>query len=147
MDPVFARMFYGAVPVQSSPEDMQRWSAALYKIVASDGFSAVERETLRSLGRLRGTPEELTDAALAGDPRDLSLDELLAGFRDGAPARAMLYEVMTIASADVYSQRERELVARAARLLGVDRPTFQTIEALFEAEVAMRKARAAVLFP
>jgi hypothetical protein len=147
MDPVFARMFYGAVPVQSSPEDMRRWSAALYKIVASDGFSDVERETLRSLGRLRGTPEELTDAALAGDPRDLSLDELLAGFHDGAPARAMLYEVMMIASADVYSQRERELVARAARLLGVDRPTFQAIEALFEAEVAMRKARAAVLFP
>lgn len=147
MDPVFARMFYGAMPVQSGPEDMKRWSAALFKIVSTDGFSDAEREMMTSLGRLRGTPDEVVQATMAGDPQDTSLDEILEGFKDGAPARAMLYEVMIIASADVYSQRERELTTRAARLLGIDRQAFQAIEALFEAEMAMRKARAAVLFP
>lgn len=147
LDSFFAKMFYGAVPDVATKEDMQRWGFALIKIVSADGFSGAERQTLAALGRHLGATGDMVKEVVDSDIQKQDLAQLLSGFKDGAPARAMLYGVMTVASADGYSARERELAAKAAKLLGVEPNVLQTIEALFEAEMSLRKARAAVLFP
>lgn len=143
----FAKLYYGAARPEVGREEQQKWGLAVLKIVSADGFSEAEKDCLAELGRHFGAPEEMIQAALKVDVSKLDLAEILRGFKDGAPARAMLWDAMLVASADGFSESERAFAARAAKLLGIEPSVYHSILAMFEADMALRRARAALLFP
>lgn len=143
----FCLLHYGATfdSIPTTPDDMRRFALALLKIVGADGLSEKEQWAYAEIGRHVGAPEALIQQLLATDPSKLDLAELLAGFTDGVNARAMLFDAITVASADGYSDEERKVAAEAAKTLGIDEPTLRAIEALVETEAAFRRTKGAIL--
>ena len=63
----------------------------------------------------------------------------------GTPARAMLYDAITIASADGFTEKERTLLERVAKLLGVDDSVYNAVLSLVEAETALNRLKGSLL--
>lgn len=140
----FSRMHYGT-HIQYGAEDVQRFGLALLMIVSVDGLSDRERWAHTEIGRHVGAPDEMIQAVYSADLTKLDLAEVLEGFSDGTPARTMLYDAITIASVDGYSDEERAFAARAAEILGIEPSVLKAIESLVETERALRNTKAALL--
>lgn len=141
----FSLMHYGVTFEQYSLEDMKRYGLALLKIVSTDGFSPREKWAHIELGRHVGAPDDVVREMAEKDVSKVNLAEVLGGFKDGVPARAMLYDAIVIASVDGYSDSERAMAANAAKVLGIEKNVLESIESLVESERALRKLKAALL--
>jgi hypothetical protein len=140
----FCRYHYGTL-LAADPENMKKWGIAVRKIVSADGFSDKEKQFWKGIGEHIGSNEEMIKAVWAADIDNIKMAELLKGFSDTAARRAMLYDAICIASVDGYSEKERALAAQAAEILGVDKGTLHSIEAMVEADNALRRARGALI--
>ena len=142
----FWRYHYGAVPSDWTVEMMLAYGKAVMIIMAADGeISPAEMEQFIGIGRALGAPPEMVDALKTFDPRNASLEDILKGFKDGVPARAMLYDAIVCASADKhYHPAEQGAVSKAARLLGIDASVVAALEGLAEMESTLRRTRAAL---
>src|SRR5689334_3339714 len=116
----FARTHYGVERNSYGSADFKRFFLAVLKIIEADGISDREKWAFSELAMHVGVPEQVVTKLLKQDLSKIDLRELLMGFRDGVPARAMLYDAMTIASIDGYSDAERQLARKAAFMLNVD---------------------------
>ncbi len=140
----FIRSHYG-IDFNSPVEEMKRYGTALMAIVAANGLSERERWVATELTQHMGVPAEMIRSIMGMDPSRIDLGEVLRGFKDGTPARAMLYDAITIASADGFSEKERAFAERVAKLLGVDRNVYNAVLSLFEAETALNSLKASLL--
>lgn len=142
------RQHYGLVPQQMNRDQMIRFTKALLVIIGADGeISPAEVEALIGWGRALGASEGMVDELRGFDWQHTTLESLLSDFKDGVPARSMLYDAIVIASADGYHPHEQGAVHRAAQVLGVDNSVVRALEALCEAEANIRRARAALFAP
>jgi tellurite resistance protein len=141
----FAQLHYGVTMEEYAPGDIKRFFLAVLKIVAADGLADRERWAFTELARHVGVPEHVVDALVKTDLATIDLAQVLAGFRDGVPARAMLYDAITVASVDGYTAEERKFARHAAELLGVDERAVRTIESIVAGEHAMRELKASLL--
>lgn len=142
----FFRMHYGTIPTRMEEDDVKRFGTALVAIVGADGLSERERWAYREIGKLMGVPEQALEHDLSTDVSSLNLEELMTGFGK-APARALLYTAIVIASVDGYSDKEKAAAARIAKVIGVSPAELATIEGLVESDLALRRARGSFLFP
>ncbi len=140
----FIKSHYG-IDFNSPVEEMKRYGIALMAIVAADGASERERWVATELAQHMGAPTDMISSILAMDPSQINLAEVLRGFKDGTPARAMLYDAITIASADGFSEKERAFAERVATCLGVDKEVYNAILSLFEAETALNKLKGSLM--
>jgi uncharacterized tellurite resistance protein B-like protein len=128
--------------------DWLKLGRAILVVAAADApLSEEERTHFLGMAAAYGGLTEAELRALADfDPRTSPLEALLTPeYRDWS--RAFLYEAIKTASVGGYTDAERRAVRRAAKLLGVDAAVVAVIEAVVEAEAAVRKARLAVLHP
>jgi tellurite resistance protein len=147
---MYIKEHYGSAPDEPPRNDQVVNFAKALKIIASaDGeMSDMEWNTYAHIGRMCGASEELLSEVRAFDGRHAKLDDYLKGISDdNGRARQMLYDAVMVASSDGYAKQEREATARAGQLLGIDRAIVQAIEAMAESEVALRRARGALLVP
>lgn len=140
----FCRQHYGGF-FDVSPQDFERWGTAVTMIVAADGFSEQEQAVWSELGKGFGAPPEMITAMSSMDVSKLHLADVLSGFKDGTPARALLYSAIVIASADGFSDAERKFAEKTADVLGVDRHVLDSIISLYEAEVALNNVKGSLL--
>lgn len=140
----FTRLHYG-VDFNTPVEEMERYGIAMMAIVAADGLSERERWVATELYRHMGAPADMLSRIMGMDTSTVDLAELLRGFKDGTPARAMLYDAITIASADGFTEEERTLVERVAKLLGVDENVYNAVLSLVEAETALNRLKGSLL--
>jgi tellurite resistance protein len=140
----FCDQHYGRTPTGSA--DPLRYGKILMTIAGADGeVAGKERAALEGIARGLGTPENVINEIAKFDFKTARLDDLIDA---NTPARALLYDAMVASSADGnFSDKERQAAQRAASLLGVDSATLASIEGLVQVEIALRKARAEVLFP
>ncbi len=140
----FIRNHYG-VDFNSPVDEMQRYGTAMMAIVAADGLSEKERWVAAELARHMGAPADMIAGIMGMDLSKINLAEVLRGFKDGTPARAMLYDAIMIASADGFSEEERKLAERIAKLLGIDTNVYHAILSLVEAETALNNMKGSLL--
>lgn len=138
---------YGRLP--NSDEQALTYLKALKVIVGADGeIQEAERKALQKGMQRLGLSSALVSQIDAFDFKTGKLEELLPGFKKGGlRARMLVRDAIEIARADgTYADAEKAAVAKAAGLLGVDRATVRSIEALVELEHAAKHLRKA-LFP
>lgn len=140
----FIRNHYG-IDFNSPVDEMKRYGMAMMAIVAADGLSERERWVSTELGRHMGAPADMISNVLGADASKIDLAEVLRGFKDGTPARAMLYDAITIASADGFSDEERKFGKRVAKLLGIEDNVYDAILSLVEAEMALNRLKGSLL--
>jgi tellurite resistance protein len=140
----FTRLHYG-VDFDTPVEEMETYGIAMMAIVAADGLSERERWVATELYRHMGAPAEMLSSIMGMDTSTVDLPELLCRFKDGTPARAMLYDAITIASADGFTDEERRLLERVARLLSVDESVYNAVLSLVEAETALNRLKGSLL--
>ncbi len=140
----FTRLHYG-IDFNTPVEEMKRYGIAMMAIVAADGSSERERWVATELYQHMGAPTDMITSTMGMDLSKINLAEVLRGFKDGTPARAMLYDAITIASADGFSEEERKLAERVAKLLGIDENVYHAIQSLVEAETALNRMKGALL--
>lgn len=140
----FIRSHYG-IDFNSPAEEMKRYGIALMAIVAADGVSERERWAATELAQHMGAPTDMISSIMGMDPSRIDLAEVLCGFKDGTPARAMLYDAITIASADGFSEKERAFTEGVAKRLGIDDNIYNAIVSLVEAEAALNRLKGSLL--
>jgi uncharacterized tellurite resistance protein B-like protein len=145
----FWRYHYGALPLEWTQEMMIQFGKAVLIIIGADGeIAPSELAHFVGVGRCLGAPQQMLDQLATFDVRNAKLEDCLQGFKDGVPARAMIYDAIAAASADGhYHPAERAAVAKAAHLLGIEPSVVATLEGLVEMETTLRKTRGALLSP
>lgn len=119
-------------------------------VLAADGrIHPAELNAYLATCRKYGASDEMLRELQAFDPTGVTIDECFAGIdADTIPARALLYDVIRIAKADAdYARGESAAVRRAAELLGIDDEWLEKIDALVDAEDALRQLRLTLLAP
>lgn len=145
IDEFVSLLHYGTVLDEMGPLDLKRYFMGLLKVVGSDGVSEHERWAFSSLCRHLGVPEHVVDELLATDTSRVVLSEVAEVFERGGSPKLMLYDAITIASIDGYSEAERAEARKMAETLAVSPEDLVKIEELVEAETALR-GRKATLF-
>jgi tellurite resistance protein len=136
---------YGSVVGQPAPERALRIGKAIKLIIAADGeVSEAELSAFADLATLFGATEVFPQL-VAFDPRSTTLKDCLQGLDNDALSRRMIYDAIKISSVDGYAAREREAVARAAQIMGIDGATVTLLEGLVEAERGLAGIRAKLL--
>ena len=127
-----------------------KYGAALMAIAGADGELA-EAELqwyLDEQGLLLDKPEEYLDALRQLNWKSVNIEELLSGIAYDFPLnfrRTMLYQAIKMCGADGnYHDKEKETVAKAAEILGIDRNVLISLEALAELEDAADRLRLAL---
>ena len=97
---------------------------------------------------LLAEPQEYIDALRQFDWKNANIDKLLNGIRYDFPLnfrRAMLYQAIRMCRADGnYHEREKSIVTRAAKTLGIEHSVVVSLESLAELEEATERLRLAL---
>jgi len=121
------------VGVWSSRAEALATLRAVKALAAADGLSAGEAARLGEHMADMGAPADVRAAVEAFDPASASLAELVRDIpaepEGGGAARRLLVAAIAVAVVDGYSEREREAIHEAARMLGVSRVWVQAMEA------------------
>jgi tellurite resistance protein len=144
------RMMYGTSLGRHEPEMQLRLAKAIMIIASADGeLSPAEWAALVGGFRAAQMPDAMLDELARFDGRTAKLEEYLTGDYKHltAPARVMLYTAIWISWADGYAAEERAMVARAAKILGIDDDLLAALESHAEIEATAAAGRAALLFP
>jgi tellurite resistance protein len=133
---------YGAVPGQAAKNPSNRYAKALLVVVGGDGtVSDKEWAALEDTARFLGHSAESIADLRQFDWKKADLREMLKEIPDPQIGRRLLYDAVLIASVDGYAEGERAAARKMAERLGVDAPTLSAIEAMVEAESALRVIR------
>lgn len=139
---------YGRLP-KGGDAQVEAYLKALRVIIAADGTTdPAELAALRKGMTRLGIGDATRKVIEAFDPKSATLESLLPGIKKGGlRARMLIRDAVELARADgTYAAAEKAAVAKAATIVGVDKATVATIEALVELEHAAKHLRKA-LFP
>jgi hypothetical protein len=145
IDDFVSLLHYGTVLDELGPLDLKRYFMGLLKVVGSDGLSYREKWAFSSLCKHLGVPERVVDELLATDTSRVVLSEVAEIFERGASPQLMLYDAITIASIDEYTEIERDEARAMAQTLSIPEEELREIEALVASESALRKRKAELL--
>ena len=130
------------------PQHILGYLKALKIVIAADGtVSEKELQALRLGMRYMGVPESVREEIEAFDPQEAKLLQVLPSFRLGClEARYLLRDAIELAGSDgIYSQAERNAVARIAAILGIGSEVVRSLESLIELERATKRLKRALL--
>ncbi|MEC4815258.1 MAG: TerB family tellurite resistance protein [Scytonema sp. PMC 1069.18] len=123
------------------------YGGALMAIAGADGELA-EKELQWYIDEqeiLTTEPQEYIEALHKFDWKNANIEELLSGISYDFPLnfrRTMLYQAIKMCRADGnYHDKEKATVARAAKILGIDRSLVVSFESLAELEEATERLR------
>ena len=129
-----------------SDEETLRYLLSLKIILGADGVHPLEAHALTRGMQLMGVPETVVAEVEQFDALGKDLADYLPLRPSRARARLLVYDAVRLASADgLYSDEEREAVANAARMLGVDTGTLRALEGLVQMERAVEQMRRGLL--
>jgi uncharacterized membrane protein YebE (DUF533 family) len=138
---------YGRLP--AADQNVVEYFRALKFIASADrSFPDSERKALANGMTRLGVSDDVRKAVDSFETSGASLDKIVPKMKPGGlRARMLVRDAVELARADgTYSPKEKAAVAKAAKLVGVDQSTLQTIESLVELEHAVKRLRKA-LFP
>ena len=141
------RQRYGRTP--QSEDQILAYLKALKVVIGADGEIAPAEQAAFEKGMKHlGASQEVVDVITAFDHENGKLEDILGDLRKGGKrAKMLIYDCIHLSSADgVYAAEERAAVNQAASLLGIDKPTLHSLEALVDFERGVRRLRRG-LFP
>lgn len=117
-------------------------------IVASADGDLTETETswFFGMGKAFGVPPSVLEEVMKFDPRSEKLETVLTP--EVRPyARVILYDAVRCAASDGFSEKERQMAHKAAKLLGVEPSVVPWVETTLQLENDVRHARIRLLAP
>jgi hypothetical protein len=130
----------------ASEEETLRYLLSLKIILGADGVHPLEAQALTRGMQLMGVPEAIIAEVEHFDAHGKELEEYLPLGASRARSRLLVYDAVRLACADgLYSDEEREAVARAALVLGVDRFALRALEGLVQMERVVDQMRRGLL--
>ena len=133
---------YGRIP--KSEEQILKHLKALKVIIGADGEIAKEEmKALQKGMKLMGATDAVKAAVDAFDHESAKLKDLVPDMKPGGTrAKILIRDAVEISGADGhYAKEEKAAVAKMAKLLGVDKQTLKSIEALVDLEKAVKNLR------
>ena len=135
-------------------EALADYGKAVLVVVSADGaVSDAEMRAWLGIARACGATDEQVRAWIELDWDNARLEDCIPGISSdpenpGEIALAFLYDAIRVSRADgVYAEKERDAVARAARTLGIPLAQVAALEALVDAEAALRSLRLSLFYP
>ena len=129
-----------------SDDETLRYLLSLKIILGADGVHPLEAHALTRGMQLMGVPEGVIAEVERFEARGKDLEDYLPLSPTRARARLLMYDAVRLASADgLYSDEEREAVARAAQALGVDTFALRALEGLVQMERVVDQLRRGLL--
>ena len=97
---------------------------------------------------LTANPQEYIETLRQSDWKNANIEELLSAIKYDFPLnfrRTMLYQAIKMCGGDqIYHEKEKASVAKAAEILGIERATVVSLESLVELEAASERLRLAL---
>ncbi len=138
----FVELIYGVGSIEA--EDNAKYAQALLVIAGADGeITKPEWDWFIGRGRAMGVPEFVLESFRSFDWRSARLQDYAGDNR--AVARILLYDAITMSSADGYSEAEAVAVRQAAMMLGVRKDVVDALEGIIELEETLRGMRHRIL--
>ncbi len=129
-----------------SDQETLRYLLSLKIILGANGVHPLEAHALTRGMQLMGVPEAVVAEVERFDAQGKELEDYLPLSPSRPRARLLIYDAVRLASADgLYSEEEREAVARAARVLGVDTVVLRALEGLVQMERVVDQMRRGLL--
>lgn len=120
---------------------------AILIIASGDGdLSETERSWSFGMGKAFGVPNEVLEGVMKFDPRGEKLETYLTPAVKPY-ARVILYDALRCAASDGFTEKERQMTRKAAKLLGVDASIVPWMESVYLMENDVRQARIQLLSP
>ncbi len=129
-----------------SDDETLRYLLTLKIILGADGVHPLEAHALTRGMQLMGVSAEIIAEVEGFDAHGKELEEYLPLGPSRSRARLLVYDAVRLACADgLYSDEEREAVARAALVLGVDTFALRALEGLVQMERVVDQMRRGLL--
>lgn len=120
---------------------------AILIVASGDGdLSERERSWFFGMGKAFGVPNEVIEGVMKFDPRGETLETYLTPAVK-LYARVILYDALRCAASDGFTEKERQMTRKAAKLLGVDASVVPWMESVLVLENHVRQARIELLSP
>ena len=123
---------------------------AIVAIASADGeLAQTELDWFVEEQQMLGAPSDfIEENIIKFDGKNADIEELLSGIHYDFPLnfrRSMLYQAIKMSRADgVYHDKEKAAVARAAKILGIERSVVVSLESLAEIEESADRLRLAI---
>ncbi|MDJ0615620.1 MAG: TerB family tellurite resistance protein [Calothrix sp. MO_192.B10] len=123
---------------------------AIVAIASADGeLAQTELDWFVEEQQMLGAPSDfIEENIIKFDDKNVNIEELLSGIHYDFPLnfrRSMLYQAIKMSRADgVYHDKEKAAVARAAKILGIERSVVASLESLAEIEESADRLRLAI---
>jgi hypothetical protein len=133
---------YGSLPGPAAKNPTNNYAKALLVVVGGDGtISDSEWAAIESTAKYLGHSDESVAELRQFDWKNANLHDMLKEIPDPHVARRLLYDAILLASVDGYHEGEKVAARRMAERLQVDASTLTAVEAMVEAEAALRQIR------